>query len=91
MKRGLDCIEPMGIKFPEQSFVLRNNLKTFTPIGSGQFYPFFPPSTGVARQINSASSNTNSLTVKSEAVCSPEHQNIQPLCTWCKTQRKIIN
>jgi hypothetical protein len=29
--------------------------------------------------------------VKSEAVCSPEHQNIQPLCTWCKTQRKIIN
>jgi hypothetical protein len=25
----------MGIKFPEESFVLHNKLKTFTPIGSG--------------------------------------------------------
>ena len=35
VKSGLECIEPMGIKFPEESFVLHNNLKTFTPIGSG--------------------------------------------------------
>jgi hypothetical protein len=50
----------MGIKIPEQSFVLHNILKTFTPVGSGQSYPFFPPSTAVVCQINSTSYQTNS-------------------------------
>jgi hypothetical protein len=76
MKRGRDCIEPMGIKFPDESSVFHKNPKTFTPIGSGQSYPFFPSSTAVACQINSASSNTYSFTVKREAVHSSEHQNI---------------
>ena len=52
MKRGLNCIELVGTKFPEQSFVLHNILKTFTHIGSGQTQIFLPPSTAVARQIN---------------------------------------
>jgi hypothetical protein len=45
----------MGIKFPDESFVLHNILKSFTPIGSGKSYPFFPPSIAVAHQIDSAS------------------------------------
>jgi len=76
VKRRLDCIEQMGIKFPEQSFVLHNILKTFAHTGSGQTQTFLPPSRTVARQINSATSHTNSSTVKSEAVHSSEHQNI---------------
>jgi hypothetical protein len=66
----------MGINFLDESFVLHINLKTFTPIGSGQSYNFFPPSTAVARQINPASGHTNSFTAKREAVCSSIYQNI---------------
>ena len=76
VKGGPDCLEPTGIKFPEESFVFQIILKTFTPVGSGQSSLFFPPSTAVAHQINSAYGHTNSFTAKREAAHSSEYHNI---------------